>query len=78
MLYSAQHTLHSPFFVFRNFANAPENGLLSHLLPYPEGRTDPHKLVRWSMSEKCLRRLRNEEGVKAKFLLMKVFREPGY
>ena len=41
--------------VFRNFANAPDNGLSFHLLPNPEGRTDPRKLVRWSMSEKCLK-----------------------
>ena len=61
-----------------NFANAPENGLLFHLLPYPERRTDPHRLVRWSMSEKCLRRLRNGERVKVNLPLMKVFREPGY
>jgi len=64
--------------VFRNFSNAPENGLFFHLLPYPEGSTDPLKPVRWSISEKCLRRLRNNERVKEKLPLMKVIREPGH
>jgi len=62
--------------VFRNFANAPHSGLLFHLLPYPEVRTDPRMLVPWSMSDTCLRRLLNGKRVKVKLPLMKLFREP--
>jgi hypothetical protein len=64
--------------VFRNFSNAPENGLFFHLLPYPESSTDPLKPVGWSMSEKRLRRLRNNERVKGNLPLMKMIREPGH
>jgi hypothetical protein len=73
-----RQTMTKPIVVFHTFTNAPGNELLFHLLPYPERRKDLSNLVRWSMSEKCLRSLSNGERVMVKLPLMNVFKEPGH